>query len=141
MVRTCARTLAMLLYVDVLARYVTACLRAFHYPVRTGRWGRPRLVLEAGLLLDQVVKRYVQRRVGSAERCVVRGTVESIAAVLAATGRGTGINTAYIERLNATFRASLTPLVRRGCASTHAHTQAVLAAGMSSLVGCAYNFC
>lgn len=69
---------------------------------------------------------------------VVRGTTEAIAAALAATGGGTVINTAYIERLNATFRSALAPLVRRGRAL--AHTEAVLTAGMS-LVGCAYNFC
>ncbi|HEX9867246.1 MAG TPA: hypothetical protein VGC99_01405, partial [Candidatus Tectomicrobia bacterium] len=69
---------------------------------------------------------------------VVRGTAEAIAAVLAATGSGTGINTASIERLNATFRASLAPLVRRGRAM--AHTETMLTAGMD-LVGCADNFC
>jgi hypothetical protein len=90
------------------------------------------------LLLGQVVKRYVQRHVVSVERRVVRGTNETIAAVLAATHSGTGINTAYIERLNATFRASLAPLVRRGRAL--AHTEAALTAGMW-LVGGAYNFC
>ena len=55
------------------------------------------------MLLGQVVKRYARRRVVGVERRVVRGTAEAIAAVLAATGSGTGINTAYIERLNATF--------------------------------------
>ena len=100
-----------------LASYVTAFLRVFRHPVHTGRRGRPRLVLEEGLLLGQVVKRYVQRRVVSVERRVVRGTEAAIAAVLAATHSGTGINTAYIERLNATFRASLAPLVRRGAPS------------------------
>ena len=74
----------------------------------------------------------------SVERRVVRGTAEAIAAVLAATGSGTGINTADIERLNATFRAALAPLVRRGRAI--AHTETSLTAGMW-LVGCAYNFC
>jgi hypothetical protein len=137
-VRACARTLAILVCVDGLASYVTACLRVFRYPVHTGRPGRPRLVLEQGWLLGQMVKRYVQRRVVSVERRAVRGTFEAIAAVLAATGGGTGINTAYIERLNATFRASLAPLVRRGRAI--AHTEALLTAGMW-LVGCAYNFC
>ena len=68
----------------------------------------------------------------------MRGTEAAIAAVLAATHSGTGINTAYLERLNATFRASLAPLVRRGRAI--AHTEGVLTAGMW-LVGCAYNFC
>jgi transposase-like protein len=137
-VRACARTLAILVCVDGLASYVAACLRVFRYPVHTGRPGRPRLVLEKGLLLGQMVKRYVQRRVVSVERRVVRGTSEAIAAVLAAAGGGTGINTAYIERLNATFRASLAPLVRRGRAI--AHTETLVTAGMW-LVGCAYNFC
>jgi transposase-like protein len=137
-VRACARTLAILVCVDGLASYVTACLRVLRYPVHTGRPGRPRLVLEQGWLLGQMVKRSVQRRVVSVERRVVRGTFEAIAAVLAATGGGTGINTAYLERLNATFRASLAPLVRRGRAI--AHTEALLTAGMW-LVGCADNFC
>jgi transposase-like protein len=138
MVRTCARTPAILVCVDGLASYVTAFLRVFRHPVLTGRRGRPRLVVEKGVLLGQVVKRYIQRRVVSGERRVVRGSRKAIAAVLAATESGTGINTAYIERLNATFRASLTLLVRRGRAI--AHTEALLTAGMW-LVGGAYNFC
>jgi transposase-like protein len=138
LIRSCAHSLALLVCVDGLPSYVTAFLRVFRHPVRTGRRGRPRLVLEQGLLLGQVVKRYVQRRVVSVERRVVRGTEAGIAAVLATTGSGSGINTADIERLNATFRASLAPLVRRGRAI--AHTEAGLTAGMW-LVGCAYNFC
>jgi transposase-like protein len=138
LVRSCARSLAMLVCVDGLRSYVTAFLHVFRDPVHTGRRGRPRLVLEEGLWLGQVVKRYVKRRVASVEQRVVRGTDAAIAAVLTATRSGTGINTAYIERLNATFRASLAPLVRRGRAL--AHTEAVLSAGMW-LVGCAYNFC
>jgi hypothetical protein len=47
-------------------------------------------------------------------RRVVRDSAEAIAAVLARTGTGTGINTAYIERFNVTFRGRWTPLVRRG---------------------------
>jgi hypothetical protein len=138
LVRACAHSLALLVCVDGLASYVTAFRRVFRHPVRTGHRGRPRLVLEPGLLLGQVVKRDIQRRVVSVERRVVRGTEAAIATVLATTGGGSGINTAYIERLNATFRASLAPLVRRGRAI--AHTEAVLTAGMW-LVGCAYNFC
>src|SRR5262245_23985590 len=138
LVRSCGRSLAILVCVDGLASYVTAFLHVFRDPVYTGRRGRPRLVLEAGLLLGQVVKRYVKRRVASVEHRVMRGTEAAIAAVLAATHSGTGINTAYIERLNATFRACLAPLVRRGRAI--AHTERMLTAGMW-LVGCAYNFC
>jgi hypothetical protein len=138
MVRTCARTPAMLVCVDGLASDITAGLRVCRDPVRTGRRGRPRPVPEAGLLLGQAVKRYIQRRVVSIERRVVRGTAEAIAAVLAATGSGTGIKTAYIERLNATFGASLAPLVRRGRAI--APTETMPAAGMD-LAGGAHNVC
>jgi hypothetical protein len=46
------------------------------------------------------------------ERQVVRGTEAAIVAELAASHSGTGINTAYIEPLNTTFRASLAPLER-----------------------------
>lgn len=137
-VRACACSLALLVCVDGLASSVTAFLRVFRHPVRTGRRGRPRLVVEKGLLIGQVVKRSVQRRVVSVTRRVVRGAPERIAAVLAGTGGGSGIHTAYIERLNATFRSALASLVRRGRAI--AHTEVVLTAGMS-LVGCAYNFC
>jgi len=138
LVRSCGRSLAILVCGDGLASYVTAFLHVFRCPVRTGRRGRPQLVLEEGLLLGQVVKRYVKRRVASVEHRVVRGTEAAIAAVLATTHTGTRINTADIERLNATFRASLAPLVRRGRAI--AHTETVLTAGMW-LVGCTYNFC
>src|SRR5437588_436374 len=62
----------------------------------------------------------------------------AMAGVLSATGTGTGINTSYIERLNATFRGAMCPLVRRGRAI--ARGEAVLT-GWMDLVGCAYNFC
>jgi transposase-like protein len=138
MVRSATRSLAILVCVDGLASYVTAFGRVFRDPVRTGRRGRPRLVATAGLLLGQVIKHHAGRCVVGVTRRVVRGSCAAIAAVLAATGTGTGINTAYIERLNATFRGALSPLVRRGRAI--ARGDGTLTAGMY-LVGCAYNFC
>jgi hypothetical protein len=137
-VRGCARRLDILVCVDGLSSYVTAFRRAFREPVRTGQRGRPRLVLPDGFLLGQVVKPYTQRRVTGVVQRVKQGTAAAIAAVLAATPGGTTINTASIERLNATFRAHLAPRVRRGRAI--ARTEALLTAGMW-LVGCAYNFC
>src|SRR5215207_7698211 len=133
-VRACAGRLDLLVCVDGLASYVTAFRRVFRTPVYTGRRGRPRLVLGAGFLLGQVVKQYAKRRVVSVQQRVVQGT----AAVLVATGTGHGIHTAYIERLNATFRSALAPLVRRGRAI--AHKADTLTAGMY-LVGGVYNFC
>jgi transposase-like protein len=138
MVRSCARSPAILVCVDGLASYITAFVRAFRHPVRTGRRGRPRLEEEPGLLIGQVVKHQAKCRVVGVTCRVARGTAAAILAVLAATGTGTGINTAYIERLNATFRAAAAPLTRRGRAI--ARTAATLQAEMF-LVGCAYNFC
>jgi transposase-like protein len=138
LVRACARDRAILVCVDGLVSYVTAFLRVFRDPVRTGRRGRPRLVLGAGFLLGQVIKRTAKRRVVSVTTRAVRGTLAAITATLTATGGGRGINTAYIERLNATFRSRLAPLARRGRAI--ARTEALLTAGMW-LVGSAYNFC
>src|ERR671914_1007661 len=92
-IRACARSLAILVCVDGLANYVTAFLRVFRDPLRTGRRGRPRLVTEPSLLIGQVIKRYARRRVVKVVHRVVRGTAQAIARVLKATG-GTVINTA-----------------------------------------------
>ena len=138
MVRSAAKGMAFLVCVDGLASYVTAFVRVFRDPVRTGAVGRPRLVSIPGLLLGQVIKHHSGRRLIGITRRVVLGTAQAITAVLAATGTGTGINTAYIERLNATFRGALSPLARRGRAIARA--AGGLTAGMYP-VGCAYNFC
>src|SRR5215211_1777640 len=137
-VRACALTPAILVCVDGLASYGTAFLKVFRRPIRTGRRGRPRLVLPDGFQFARVVKHAAERHVIGVTRRVVRGSLDGIEAVLTATATGTVINTAYIERLNATFRAHLAPLTRRGRAI--ARTEAALAAGMW-LVGTAYNFC
>jgi transposase-like protein len=138
MVRRAAKSLSLLVCVDGLASYVTAFTRVFRDPMRTGQPGRPRLKALPGLLLGQVIKHHSGRRLVGVTRRVVRGTAEAIASVLSATGTGTGINTSYIERLNATFRGAMCPLVRRGRAI--ARGEAVLT-GWMYLVGCAYNFC
>jgi transposase-like protein len=138
MVRSAARGLAILVCVDGLASDVTAFTRVSRDPLRTGRRGRPRPVAAAGPLLGQVIKHHAGRCVVGVTRRVVRGTAAAIDAVPQATGTGTGINTAYIERLNATFRGAPSPLVRRGRAI--ARGAGTSTAGMY-LVGCAYNFC
>ncbi len=137
-VRRAALSTAILVCVDGLASYASAFPAAFRHAVKTGRRGRPRLVLAAGFQLAQVVKHSTKRHVTSVTQRVVQGTSASITAVLAATRTGVMINTAYIERLNATFRSRLSCLTRRGRAI--AHTQAMVTAGMW-LVGGSYNFC
>lgn len=137
-VRAAARSLAILVCVDGLAGYLGAFRRGFRTRRPTGKPGRPKLVPEAGLLIGQVVKRYVQRRVIACETRVAQGTAAEVAAVLEATGSGQQINTAFIERLNATFRARLAPLVRRSRALARQETSLE---GLMYLVGCLYNFC
>jgi hypothetical protein len=109
-----------------------AIVTAFGLDERTvARW-----LAEAGRHCQRVHEHLVEQ--GQVDRRVVRRTQAGIEAVLTATATGTVINTAYIERLNATFRAHLAPLARRGRAI--ARTEAALTAGLW-LVGTAYNFC
>ena len=139
-VRACGPVHAVLLCTDGLASYPSQALRLFRTAERTGRRGRPRLALPTGLLIAQTLKRYTQRRVASVEHRVVRGTLDAVTAALVRTqGQVTAvINTAYIERLNATFRARLASLTRRTRAGVHRRN--TLEAGMW-LVGTVYNFC
>jgi transposase-like protein len=138
LIRRAARQPAILVCVDGLAGYVTAVRYVFRRPIHTGQPGRPRMVAEKGVLVGQVIKQYAKGHVVAVRQQIVQGSALALQRVLARTGGGTQINTAFIERLNATFRARLVRLVRRGRAL--ARTQAALEAGMY-LVGCAYNFC
>jgi len=136
-VAACAANVALLLCVDGFAAYVGAVRTVFRVAVRTGRPGRPRLILPETVLLAQVVKSHQGRRVVDVTRRVVFGTAAAVADARATTRGGTQINTSYIERLTATFRAAL-PLTRRR--RRLAHGAALLTSGMW-LVGTAYNFC
>jgi hypothetical protein len=89
-------------------------------------------------LIAQVVKRYERRRVVATERRIVDGTPARVE-TLRRRSQGSGvINTASIERLNATFRARLASLTRRGRAL--ARRTLTLQDGMY-LIGTVYNFC
>ena len=139
-VHACGPTQAILLCVDGLCSYVSQARQVFRQRVPTGKPGRPRLVLPAGVMIAQAVKRYAKRRVVGIARRVAQGTAAAVQARLRATqGKAEAvINTAYVERLNATFRAHLAPLVRRTRAAVR--QAATLEAGMW-LVGTCYNFC
>jgi transposase-like protein len=139
-VRACGPTQAVLLCVDGLSSYVSQARRVFREAIPTGKPGRPRLVLPPGVMVAQAVKRYAKRRVVGVTRRVARGAAEAVQARLAATQGAAGavINTAYVERLNATFRAHLAALVRRTRAA--ARQAATVEAGLW-LVGACYNCC
>ena len=137
-VRRCAARRPLLVCTDGLVAYIRALRETFRDPVRTGTGGRPRLRPWRNLCLAQVVKRYERRRVVATERRLVDGTPARVE-TLRRRSQGDGvINTAYIERLNATFRERLAPLARRGRAL--ARQTLTLHEGMF-LVGTVYNFC
>ncbi len=139
-VRSCGTFQSLLLCTDGLSSYPKQALKVLREPLRTGKRGRPQLLLPEGLMIAQAVKRYARRRVKEVLRRVVVGTEEAVQARLESTqGSLTAvINTAYIERLQATFRSRLSALVRR--TRTAARQKATLEAGMW-LVGTVYNFC
>ncbi len=139
-VRACGAFGSLLLCTDGLAAYPKQALSVLREPLRTGRRGRPRLLLPEGLMVAQAIKRYARRRVMGVVHRVVRGTQEAVEARLRSTqgDEAALINTAYIERLQATFRSRLAPLARRTRAAVR--QKATLEAGMW-LVGTVYNFC
>src|SRR6266702_5625476 len=113
-VRRCAAPRPLLVCTDGLCSYIRAIRETFRDPVHTGKGGRPRLRPWRNVLIAQVVKRYERRHVVETERRVVDGTPARVE-TLRRRSHGDGvINTAYIERLNATFRERLVLLTRRG---------------------------
>jgi len=137
-VRRCAARRPLLICTDGLVAYIRAIRETFRDPIRTGQGGRPRLRPWRNVLIAQVVKRYERRRVVETERRIIAGTPARVE-TLRRRSQGDGvINTAYIERLNATFRERLAPLARR-CRALARQTQ-TLHEGMF-VVGTVYNLC
>lgn len=139
-VRAIALCRPLLLAVDGLSSYVSAFRRAFRskLPRWGGKVGRCKLVAWPDIAIVQVVKQRVEG-VLTVERRIVQGSKEMVERLIQVTQKGKGvINTAFIERLNATFRQRLNHLVRR--TRTLAQRSETLVAGMY-LVGCFYNFC
>ena len=113
-VRRGAAPRPLLVCTDGLCSYIRAIRETFRDPVPTGKGGRPRLRPWRNVLIAQVVKRYERRRVVETERRIVDGTPARVETLRRRSQGGGVINTAYIERLNATFRARLASLTRRG---------------------------
>lgn len=138
-VRNMALCRPLLLAVDGLASYVSAFQTAFRskFPRREGERGRCKLVAWQDILIVQVVKQRIEG-VLHVERRIVQGTKDKVDHLIKRTqGKGM-INTAFIERLNATFRQRISSLTRR--TRTLAQQAETLVAGMY-IVGCFYNFC
>lgn len=80
--------------------------------MHTGMGGRPRLRPWHHVLMAPVITRYERRRGVETARRIVDGTPARVA-TLRGRAQGDGVlNTADIERLNATFRARLAPRAR-----------------------------
>ena len=136
-VRQWALCRPLLLAVDGFAAYLKAFREAFRTPYAGGRGGRPRLYQWQEVALVQVIKRRVHESL-TIERRIAQGAADLVERLIQATQPGGTINTAFIERLNATFRQRLACLTRRGRAL--ARQIQTLEAGMY-LLGCTYNFC
>ena len=137
-VRQIARCRPLLLAVDGLASYVGAFQRAFRSPLpRWGKPGRPKLIPWPYIVIVQVVKRRTSSGLDIVRR-IAQGSETLVQTLLHQSQGGGTINTAYIERLNATFRQRLAWLSRRTRCLAQQHQ--TLDASMY-IVGCFYNFC
>jgi len=137
-VRRCAAHRPLLCCTDGLVSSIRAMRETLRDPVYTGKGGRPRLRPWRHIFIAQVVKRYERRRLVATERRIVEGTSARVETVRRRSQGDGVINTASIERLNATFRQRLAPLARR-CRALARHTL-TRHEGMF-LVGTVYNVC
>ncbi|MCD4738339.1 MAG: hypothetical protein K8R89_03655 [Anaerolineae bacterium] len=137
-VRAGALCRPLLFCVDGFSAYVKTIRDTFRASIPTGKPGRPCLRPWDGIKIAQVIKQYRGRRVVGVVQRIYQGTATQIAALIRVSQGHGGINTAYIERLNATFRSRLASLVRRGRGLVQ--QLPTLHAGVY-LVGTVYNFC
>ncbi len=139
-VRRCAASLRPLLVLtDGWSAYPGSIRRAFREKVKQTRGvGRACLQVWPELHIGTVIKRTEKKRVVEITRRMAHGLVEQAEQLLLGSRGGTVLNTAFIERLNGTFRERLACLTRK---SRHAARRLrALETGMY-LIGCSYNFC
>jgi transposase-like protein len=137
MVAACASFGPLLFVTDGLKTYIDVVRCAFRTR-QTGTGGRPRLLIWPDLVIAQVVKQYAGRAVTGTLHRLVHGSVRMFLTLLWSTPGCQVLNTAYIERLNGTFRSRLAVFGRR--TRVAARRLATVDQGMY-LVGTLYNFC
>jgi transposase-like protein len=139
-VRRCATALRPLLVLtDGWAAYPNSIRRAFREKVKppTGV-GRASLQVWPELYIGTIIKHTKKKRIVEITRRMTYGLVDSASELLKVSSGGQVLNTAFIERLNATFRERLATLTRK-CRHA-AHRITALETGMY-MIGCVYNFC
>ena len=132
-------TQAILFAVDGFAAYPKAILKTFYSKVYTGRPGRPRHITWPNLHIVQVVKSRSGRTLRDITRKLVYGNLQQVYEIIHQSQVGLGrINTAFIERLNGTFRSRMPSFVRR----TRSLAGSVVRLEHEMfLSGVVYNFC
>lgn len=125
--------------VDGFSAYRKAILKVFRDPLYTGKIGRPPMVVWNDLHIVQVLKQDAARQRATITRRVLYGSLKRAESLMQESQVLLGcINTAYIERLNATLRTWMPYLVRRTrtpSGSCQRLEQALF------WTACVYNFC
>lgn len=111
-VAACASLGPLLFVTDGLKTYIAVAHRAFRTRQK-GTSGRPRLIGWPDLVIAQVVKQYAGRTVTGCIHRLVHGRVPLVLTLLWSTPGCQVLNTAFIERLNGTFRSRLAVFGRR----------------------------
>jgi hypothetical protein len=137
-VRAAALARPLLVVSDGLKAYFAVIVAAFRSGLPCYGRGRPVLVAWPDICIGQVTKQYQGKRVVGIGRQILQGACASVAALLRASGGGQDLNTAFIERLNATFRSRLASLARRSRALLR-NPQTLTP--LVYLMGSVYNFC
>lgn len=138
-VRAIALCRPLLIAVDGLNLYPNVFRNAFRtgIPRMAGQIGRMILVEWPNIAIVQVVKSK-SSGTWNIQRIIAQGTKAMVEQLLETTQGGGVINTAYIERLNATFRQRLACLFRR---TRHLARQSTTLQQSMYVLGCVYNFC
>ncbi|HEU5383134.1 MAG TPA: hypothetical protein VFV38_47645 [Ktedonobacteraceae bacterium] len=137
--RTAKHLHPLLVLTDSWAAYPDSICRAFREKVKTTPGpGRACLQVWKDLHIGTVIKRTEKKRVVEITRTMAHGLLERAEQLLVCSRGGEVLKTAFIERLNGTFRERLASLTRK---SRHAASRVqALRTGMD-LLGCMYNFC
>jgi transposase-like protein len=137
-VRTCALARPLLIVTDGFKAYFPVIRDTFRSGLPARSRGRPVLVPWPHICIGQVAKQYQGRRVMAVLRRILQGTPQEVTALIQTSRGGSDLNTAYIERLNATFRSRLASLARRSRALLR---QPETLQPLVYLMGSVYNFC
>jgi transposase-like protein len=137
-VRGCALYRPLLFCVDGLITYVSVIQKVFRIPVFNGKIGRPHLKAWENLCIVRVIKQVSGKRVLGITQRIACGTWKQACLLIKQTQNTLNAHTAYIERINGTFRSRITALVRRGRSLVR---QLVTLRNEMYLVGTVYNFC